>query len=402
MIHRHMRTLVAVVAAALAPLCFAAEPWEDAIPLQENATFLTVGNSLTGRRSGGVAGYMDLMLQKEPGFSIQWGRLSKWGKGLDVHTEAENYQGAGGSEAEGLVRADEGVYANILKGPTEGADAWDVVVLQGYEFDKREDPTTFFNYVRRLDQAIRKQGGHTVLFARYGGYHGSFEEFAELQNRLDAHYTRIGRELGATVVPTSKVFLEAARDENRPEGADKYWLYSEDHGHPNNYGKAAYMYAFYGELARRSPLGVNLADGIIADLDPEKDAALQQIAWDVVQQQAEWDDPGYLEPARNGAVAGLYDPDTGEMKLTITGEVTGVRLGSPNAALMKPGSAPELADQAPVQADEAILAWYDEAGLAEGTYDLGQIAEPGTPVEKLFFAFTPGKGDVAEVNLIAP
>ncbi|MFP4144664.1 MAG: PEP-CTERM sorting domain-containing protein [Phycisphaeraceae bacterium] len=399
MMHHLLRAGVALCAAALVTgSALGTEPWDNAIPLDQESCFLTVGNSLTGLKQGGVAGYMDLAMQKDLGYGIEWGRLSKWGKGLDTHYQADSYPE---SDAGGLVDPSKRAFETILDGPTDGADRWDVVAVQGYSMDTDQDPTAFHNYVRKFDQVIRKQGGQTTLFARYGGYHDSFSQFETLQNRIDSNYQSIGRELGAPVVPSSKVFLEATRVSQRPDDAGEYWLYADDHGHPSDYGKLAYMYAFYSMLTHRSPVGLDLGDQIIPVSDPAKDEFLQQTAWQVVKDQVAWDEPGYTGPARNGEVTAEYDAETGEVTLTVTGDVTGIRLGSPATQLMQAFAASAIDGEAAVQADSEILAWHDEQGFAEGTYELGQIVTPGTDYdESLLFAYTPGEGGVGEMALI--
>jgi hypothetical protein len=83
------------------------------------------------------------------------------------------------------------------------------------------------------------------------------------------------------------------------------------------------------------------------------------------------------------------------MKLEISGQVTGIRIGCPGARLDKGPMKPirtALGSVQPDQSDTEVTAWFSEQGLPEGSYDLGPIADPGTPGKKLILIYTPEKG----------
>ena len=104
-----------------------------------------------------------------------------------------------------------------------------------------------------------------------------------------------------------------------------------------------------------------------------------------------------LDTAAVGTTSGTYDPSTGVVILQIgTGVgVVGVEsLGGDQLA------SANLTDAlAASQATASTIAFFDPAGLEEGTFDLGAVVTPGTAVADLGFAFTPLGGDLTVVDL---
>jgi len=372
-------------------------------PVAGGDYLLTIGNSLSLSSLGALPGCISYGMTNSGYYTIgvKPGRLSRWDRGLGTHYATVNYTNTG--LADGFVIAASNAFGNIMKGPA-GAPAgscWKYVILQGWHaedagaelaYDSAADPAVFFKLVRRFDQVIRMRGGNTLLFCRYANNPAtsSFTYFTNMTVLLARNYERIGRELGAAVVPMAQIFLEATM--NRPTNQALGYLYS-DGVHPSTIGRAIYPYAFYSVLAQRSPLGIYQKFGSYNETnDPALDAFLETTTWDVIRATVAWDEPGYTSPPPSGAAAALYDPGSGAVSLVLSGTVAGVRLGSPAQLLMVPGNAAALGPNAPVQADTEIIAWYNQTGISAGVYHAGAIVAPGTPPGTLLVCCTPLTG----------
>ena len=181
-----------------------------------------------------------------------------------------------------------------------GQGKWDVVVLQDdLNMDWPGRAAEFYQYGRKLDQAIKQAGAETVFYMVY--LYGDTKETAV--EDLAANYSKIGQDLGAKVAPVALAFRRSLRE--RPD----LNLYAPDGGHSSWAGIYLEGCVLYATIFGRSPVGLTYrmqgqapGDWQISDEDAaglidlygslygadweisEKDAAfLQRIAWETVQ-----------------------------------------------------------------------------------------------------------------------
>lgn len=146
------------------------------------------------------------------------------------------------------------------------SDNWDVVVLQGHSTvaEMKFASEQFKKTARRFDEVIRARGAQTAFFMTWA-YTGR----PEMTVPLSAHYTEIGNELGALVVPVGLAFERAT--DTHPDIA----LRHADRRHPTRAGSYLAACVFYAALFQRSPVGLAYDAGLSSD----NAAALQAIAW---------------------------------------------------------------------------------------------------------------------------
>jgi hypothetical protein len=147
------------------------------------------------------------------------------------------------------------------------AGGFDAVVLQEQSTLPAKNAARFHENVRLFDGAIRAAGAATALYmtwARRGA--------PEAQAAITAAYTRIGEELGATVVPVGTAWARFLGAHDRPV------LHDGDGSHPTLAGSYLAACVFYGTLLKESPVG-NGAQ--VAGLSDEDRALLQKTAWEV-------------------------------------------------------------------------------------------------------------------------
>jgi hypothetical protein len=160
---------------------------------------------------------------------------------------------------------------------------WDFVVLQeqstlGVTYlvqgqPRITDGVKYFTYARRFDEAIRKAGGRTVVFAFWARENAPAED----RNALAYYHFQLGKELGATVAPVGLAWQAV-----RKHDAD-IALYHDDHSHPKpegTYLAACVLYAAcFGKVPTNPPLRVtgNLID-VEAREDPKRQGTLVKVS----------------------------------------------------------------------------------------------------------------------------
>ena len=449
----HTRTLavatLSLCAAGLSTLPAQEAPWENALPVEDGDYILYIGNSL----GGGVLDLLRGPTFTEEGVNLNTALLYKGGQPLERHYEDENNltPAEGGADYNGKNSPPESLrdrelssMEQVLHGASVTENAignnpadghrWDVVILQDWRDDLR-DYDRFAYYVRRFDQSIRKQGGQTVLFSRFAGRpkEGKIDGYLSRLAKIDESNVRMAKEIGADVVPISKIYIEIekARQANAalpdddpakkdflPDDTENLFMDEHDgtwfepgflYGDGIHHGwlakSSVYPYAFYSILRRQSPVGKPGAPKGWRMMDITKHPELHEwtvgMVWDVIREREPWaGNPSYEPPQRNGQVTARYDSATGHLVLTIEGAVKGIRLGSPGKQLMTPDSVGTIGDLAPVDADAELFAWVVEDGtLPAGEFDLGQVAAVGTEYAELFFAYTPEQGAVGEIEM---
>ncbi len=173
---------------------------------------------------------------------------------------------------EGTIRAANGVTLqyHYEHGAVEAIRSgdYDTVVLQGYiPGIATHSVTSFLEYARLLDQAVRESGAQTVFFMTWPqGQH----DWATLDDIVAAH-RQIAEETGAKIAPAGVAFAMAQA--GRPD----LQLISDDEIHATWEGAYLAAATVYATLFDRSPEGLS-AFG----LAPDDAAFLQRMAWQAV------------------------------------------------------------------------------------------------------------------------
>jgi hypothetical protein len=150
---------------------------------------------------------------------------------------------------------------------------WDFVILQEHSMRPVEDTASFFEYARKMEAEVEKQGAKPVFFMTWAREHKP-----EMTSSLDKAYTQMGRELNAYVAPVGLAW--AASLKANPE----IKLYDEDKSHPNVHGTYLAACVFYATLTGRSPVGLSNAG--LEEVTAENAKALQEVAWKTVSEYA--------------------------------------------------------------------------------------------------------------------
>ncbi len=145
---------------------------------------------------------------------------------------------------------------------------WDYVVLQEVSQGPVAAKDKMFQYARKLNEAIAKQGAKTLLYMTW-----SWPK-PDAQPAITAAYQELGVELKAQVVPVGIAWDMALRE--YPE----IGLFAKDNHHPSPAGTYLAACAFYASIYGRSPEGLpSKIKGI-----KESDARLlQKLAFTVVK-----------------------------------------------------------------------------------------------------------------------
>lgn len=247
-------------------------PTASQIPIQDGPTknILFIGNSLIGAKNGGLPAYIEAACNASaPTVDFEWDVSLEWGKPLAYHV-------------------DNGALDVIRNG------SWDIVVLQGFSHDEYS-PEEFYAAVRTLNQAIQDIGALPVLFMRWPANPnklGGLTKYDEQVRKLDEHYTFIGAEIGAPVVPIALMWKELTH--NPPTGSYALdYLYGDD-VHQSEIAKWVNAYAFYSMFTHRDPTGVSFSmptvpsDGTMYSPTPAEQARFQEAVWGIIQQREDW------------------------------------------------------------------------------------------------------------------
>ena len=201
-------------------------------------------------------------------------------RSLDTRDRLETRQiSVGGAY---LYQHEESLKQALARGPK-----WDLVVLQGYSDEPLESnpqaAERFRGSARTLDRMIRDAGAKTALYMTWG-YRLAFG----MNDKIADAYRRLGKDLGAQVVPVGLAFDRAGSE------ARFVTLIERDGKHPTPAGSYLAACVFYAALYGRSPEGATFY-GKIAREDA---AQLQAIAWKTVKAFAQPDATGADRAAR--------------------------------------------------------------------------------------------------------
>ena len=148
------------------------------------------------------------------------------------------------------------------------SDQWDIVILQGHSLGPIDEAERFSEAVRNHSEVIRDAGAEPVLFMTW-----AYTDRSEMTSLLYDAYTRLGKDLGAQVVPVGLAF-ERVTNEN--PGIE---LRTSDKVHPTLAGTYLAACVFYAALQDRSPENIDYDAGLLE----EEAAYLQTVAWEVAQ-----------------------------------------------------------------------------------------------------------------------
>lgn len=145
---------------------------------------------------------------------------------------------------------------------------WDFVVLQEQSMGPIANKESMFEYGKKFDAEIRKQGAKTLLYMTW-----AYQDKPGDQTALSSAYRELAQEIDAQVAPVGLAWEQAIlADGNRP-------LHEKDKRHPNVTGSYLAACVFYATIYGKSPDGL---PGDIGNLTDAKADSLQAIAWKVV------------------------------------------------------------------------------------------------------------------------
>ena len=146
---------------------------------------------------------------------------------------------------------------------------WDFVVLQDQSQAALLQRESMFDYGKKLNAEITKNGSKTILYMTW-----ALQNQPDDQSTITKAYQELGKELKAKVAPVGNAWEMALK-------ADQYLvLHDPDKKHPAATGTYLAACVFYATIYGKSPEGL---PGKIARLADDKARHLQAIAWKAVQ-----------------------------------------------------------------------------------------------------------------------
>lgn len=139
------------------------------------------------------------------------------------------------------------------------------VVLQEQSTLPIKNATRMHENVRLFDEAINASGAKTVLYMTWARQHSP-----ESQQAITEAYIKIGRELGAIVIPVGAVWQKFLRVHDEPV------LHDKDQSHPTLAGSYLAACVFLATLFKQNPVGI---ESEVAGLNAEDRRLLQLFAW---------------------------------------------------------------------------------------------------------------------------
>ncbi len=204
---------------------------------EKTVRMLFIGNSFTTKND--LPGLLSLIADAGKGITIEYKVISAGGASLRRHWN--------GGAADAITNG-----------------KWDYVVFQEQSTLPVKNVNRFHENVREFMPAMKESGANMVLYMTWAR-----KKEPENQRLLTDSYNKIGRELGATVVPVGTVWQELLAKHNEPA------LHAEDGSHPTVAGSYLAAYIFYRTLFGGDPteLGTNFGN-----LTDEEHELLQRIA----------------------------------------------------------------------------------------------------------------------------
>ena len=141
---------------------------------------------------------------------------------------------------------------------------WDYVVFQEQSTLPVKNSDRFHENVREFIPAVKESGGETVLFMTWAR-----RKEPENQSLLTDSYNKIGKELGAHVVPVGTAWQTLLAKHDKPV------LHAEDGSHPTVAGSYLAACTFYATLFGGDPTKLETN---VSNLTDEERKLLQRIA----------------------------------------------------------------------------------------------------------------------------
>ncbi len=179
--------------------------------------------------------------------------IAKAGKGITIESKIIS---AGGAS---LRR-----HWNAGAASTITSAKWDYVVFQEQSTLPVKNSNRFHENVREFVPAMKESGAKMVLFMTWAR-----KKEPENQSLLTDSYNKIGKELGASVVPVGTAWQKLIAKHDKPV------LHAEDGSHPTIAGSYLAACAFYTTLFDGDPTEFETDIGNLTD---EERNLLQQIA----------------------------------------------------------------------------------------------------------------------------
>jgi hypothetical protein len=146
---------------------------------------------------------------------------------------------------------------------------WDFVVLQEHRPVAQEQREKMFEYGKKLDAEITKNGAKTILYMTWAR-----QNMPDELPTISKPYLDLSKELKSQLAPVGVAWGMALQADK------KLSLHRSDRRHPNPTGTYLAACVFYATIYSKSPEGL---PGNIGDLTDAEAKPLQAIAWKVVQ-----------------------------------------------------------------------------------------------------------------------
>ena len=160
------------------------------------------------------------------------------------------------------------------------ADRWDYVVIQDI-FNAKEQE--FQDYATRFDDAIRKSGSKTIVFATANvtQYYNAAYHYPDSFRKLNDMQVSFGKKRGIPVAAAGYAWMKYLGPD--PSEERMLDLYHKDKGHPGAKGTYIYACLLYAVITGRTPEGLTsefkgIRGGIA--IPKEEAAKMQKVAWE--------------------------------------------------------------------------------------------------------------------------
>lgn len=146
---------------------------------------------------------------------------------------------------------------------------WDFVVLQDQSQAALLRCESMFDYGKRFDAEVKKDGSKTILYMTWAS-----QDRPQDQPIISTAYQELSKELKAQVAPVGNAWAMALK------GDQQFVLHAPDKKHPSATGTYLAACVFYATIYGKNPEGL---PGSVAKLTDAKARHLQAIAWKAVQ-----------------------------------------------------------------------------------------------------------------------
>jgi hypothetical protein len=160
------------------------------------------------------------------------------------------------------------------------AQDWDFVVLQEQGTRPYEQPASMLKFVKLFDKEIVDRKAIPLLYLTFAR-----KTSPESQPKVDKAYYDAAKKVGAEVAPVGPAWTQAMKD------LPKLEFYAVDDIHPSPAGTYLAACVFYATVFNKSPVGLprkiseKQGNQVLVDLDEKTARALQEIAWQITNDQ---------------------------------------------------------------------------------------------------------------------